>query len=160
MKTDSNDAETAASTSSKDEKDTTGPMVSVSQVFSAFGNTTKVKVYRVLGVLCSLVTGLVYPFMAFYFAKVFEDLGAATSSESYLANVREMAFTFVVLGAVGFVFLTAQCFFLELSSTEAAFDLKVQWFSALLRQDMAYFDIKDISSQATVVSTSALRYKK
>jgi hypothetical protein len=62
--------------------------------------------------------------------------------------------------AVGFVFLCALSTFLEISATEAEIDFKNQWFNALLRQDMAYFDIKDVSSQATIVSANGAKLKK
>jgi ATP-binding cassette subfamily B (MDR/TAP) protein 1 len=39
-------------------------------------------------------------------------------------------------------------------------DFKTQWFDALLRQDMAYYDIKDVSGCATIISNNASKYKK
>ena len=98
--------------------------------------------------------------MAFYFSKSFERLGAQTDSEDFLDDITELAFIFLVLGAVGFVFLVAQSTFLEIASSESAADYKIRWFNALLRMDMAYYDIKDVSSQATVVAASAAKYKK
>lgn len=62
--------------------------------------------------------------------------------------------------AGGFVFLVAQAFCLEVAASDATTDLKVQWFNALLRQDMAYYDIKDVSAQATIVSANAARFKR
>jgi hypothetical protein len=53
-----------------------------------------------------------------------------------------------------------QSTFLEIPASEATQDFKIQWFNALLRQDMAYFDINDISVQATIVSSNAARFKK
>ena len=62
--------------------------------------------------------------------------------------------------AVGFVFLVGQAVCLEIAASDATTDLKIQWFEALLRQDMAFYDIKDVSSQATVVAASAVRFKR
>lgn len=56
--------------------------------------------------------------------------------------------------------MSIQSILMEITATESTMNLKKQWFDALLRQDMAYFDIKDISSQATIVSANAARYKK
>jgi ABC-type multidrug transport system fused ATPase/permease subunit len=143
----------------KKEKET-GPLAPVNQVFSAFGRTKKVSLYRTLGVISAMASGSVYPCMAFYFAKSFESLGAQASDGNYLSNITTMVYTFLVLGSVGFFFLVSQSTFLEISASEATQDFKIQWFNALLRQDMAYFDIKDVSSQATVVASNAAKFKK
>jgi len=145
---------------SKDKnKDEAAPMAPFSAVFSSFGRTTRVKLFRFLGFLCSVVSGCVYPLMAFYFAKSFEDLGAQLGPD-YMKGVRDLAFVFLYLGTGGFVFLVAQAFFLEVAASDATTDFKIQWFNALLRQDMAYYDIKDVSSQATVVSSNASKFKR
>jgi ABC-type multidrug transport system fused ATPase/permease subunit len=143
----------------KKEKET-GPLAPVNHVFSSFGRTKKVSLYRTLGIICAMASGSVYPCMAFYFAKSFESLGAQASDGNYLSNITTMVYTFLVLGSVGFFFLVSQSTFLEISASEATQDFKIQWFNALLRQDMAYFDIKDVSSQATVVASNAARFKK
>lgn len=144
----------------KKEAEGVGPISSALEVFSEFGRSPKVSLYRWLGVICSIVSGASYPVMAFYFSKSFEKLGAQTDSSSFLDDITEMAIVFVVLGAVGFVFLVLQSTFLEIAASESAADYKIRWFNALLRQDMAYYDIKDVSSQATVVAASAAKYKK
>lgn len=141
-------------------KNKLGPLSPASAVFTSFGRTSKVIAFRWLGVCCSIVSGSVYPIMAFYFAQSFEKLGAAAGSDNFLEEITDLAMVFLLLGAVGFVFLVAQSTFLEIAASESTTDYKIQWFNALLRQDMAYFDIKDVSSQATVVSSSAAKYKK
>lgn len=149
----------------KDKKDENlqGPLSQYSEVFTAFGRTQKVKLFRLLGVLSAIVSGSAYPVMSFYFSKSFEKLGAQASAgggEAFLKEITEMAYVFMVLGAVGFIFLVFQSTFLEIAASESTADYKKQWFEALLRQDMAYYDIKDVSAQATIVSTSAAKYKK
>ncbi len=144
----------------KKKKEEKGPMAPASAIFSAFGRTGKVTLYRYLGITCSIISGSVYPIMAFYFSKSFEKLGAPTASGSFLGDITEMLIVFLILGVVGFVFLVCQSFFLEVAASESTTDYQKQWFEALLRQDMAYFDIKDVSSQATVVSAQAAKYKK
>jgi len=145
----------------KDEqgKEELGPLASTSEVFSYFGRTRKVVVLRVFGILFALISGSVYPIMAFYFAKSFENLGASVDGD-FLSSITEVVMVFLVLGAVGFVFLVAQSTCLEIAASESTNDLKIQWFNALLRQDMAYYDIKDVSAQATIVSASAAKYKR
>lgn len=89
----------------KDEKkDELGPMTSFSAVFSKFGRTRKVKTFRFLGVLCSVLSGTIYPIMAFYFARSFEDLGGgggepgSEDGDGYMDQVRNLVFVFLILG--------------------------------------------------------------
>jgi ATP-binding cassette subfamily B (MDR/TAP) protein 1 len=139
-------------------KDEAAPLAKMSQVFSKFGRTRKVAILRFVGILFSIISGCVYPIMAFFFARSFEDLGGG--GDDYMAQIRNLAYTFMVLGAVGFFFLVGQAVCLEIAASDAQTDLKIQWFNALLRQDMAYFDIKDVSAQATVVSANANKFKR
>jgi ABC-type multidrug transport system fused ATPase/permease subunit len=137
-----------------------GPLSPSHAIFSAFGKTRKVSIFRTLGILFAIASGAMYPCMAFYVTKSFENIGAQSSDENYLSNIVNMVYTFLVLGSIGFFFLVLQSTFLEISASEATQDFKIQWFNALLRQDMAYFDINDISVQATIVSSNAARFKK
>ena len=144
-------------------KDAPSPMAPSAAVFTAFGRTQKIKMYRWLGVICSIVSGTAYPLMSFYFSKSFEKLGAqagAGGGDAFLKEITEIAYVFMGLGAFGFIFLVLQSFFLELAASESTADFKQQWFDALLRQDMAYYDIKDVAAQATIVSTRAAKYKR
>ena len=82
-----------------DKKEETGPMAPASLVFSEFGRSSKVKFYRTVGISFSLLSGLVYPVMAFLFAKSFEDLSAPTEgNDDYMKNIRTMVFQFLYLG--------------------------------------------------------------
>ena len=94
------------------------------------------------------------PAVAFVFASSFQRLGASTSSEGFLDQVRQLSFIFMILGALSFVFMTGNSTFLETAADEMTLSLKTRWFQALLRQDMTYFDIKDISATATIISTN------
>jgi len=134
-------------------------LATVREVFS-FGSGPKKNVCLVIGFSCAIVSGLVFPAMAFFFALSFQTLGASVTSEGFASQIRELAFTFMALGAFAFVFMTGQAMFLETAAGEMTRDLKTSWFDALLRQDMTYFDIKDISATATIISTNAAKYKK
>jgi ATP-binding cassette subfamily B (MDR/TAP) protein 1 len=39
-------------------------------------------------------------------------------------------------------------------------DLKTKWYRALLRQDLAYFDIQDVSGTAMTISTNAAKFQR
>ena len=71
-----------------------------------------------------------------------------------------LSFTVSYYRTGGFVTLVGQATCLEIAASISTTDFKTQWFEALLRQDMAYFDIKDVSSQATFVSVNAKKYHK
>mmetsp|Transcript_20583 Transcript_20583/g.59736 ORF Transcript_20583/g.59736 Transcript_20583/m.59736 type:complete len:1251 (-) Transcript_20583:552-4304(-) len=136
------------------------PLASFGETFSFGGESRRKTPCLVLGLFCAAVTGCVYPAMAFFFAQVFETLGADSSSADFMANVRTMAWTFMILGAVALTMMTIQNGCLEIVSNDMTVSLKKTWFEALLRQDMAYFDMKDVSGTATIISSNSMQYKK
>jgi hypothetical protein len=66
---------------------TAKPLASIKDVFS-FGSGLKTRICLVLGILCSILAGLIMPAVAFVFASSFQRLGASTSSEGFLDQVR------------------------------------------------------------------------
>ena len=81
------------------EEEEVGPLSKASDVFSKFGRTKKVKMLRFFGVAFAVISGCIYPVMAYYFARSFEDLGGDLSgSGDYMAKIRELAFIFMILG--------------------------------------------------------------
>jgi ATP-binding cassette subfamily B (MDR/TAP) protein 1 len=56
--------------------------------------------------------------------------------------------------------MTLQTLLLELAATEMTENLKTQWFQALIRQDMAYYDLRDVSGAATIISINGQKFKK
>lgn len=134
-------------------------LASVKDVFS-FGAGPKKRLCLVLGTFCAVVSGCVFPAVAFFFAASFQDLGASTENTDFLKNIRELAFTFMILGALAFIFMSGQATCFETAAGEMTHSLKTQWFDALLRQDMAYFDIKDVSATATIISSNGAKYRK
>jgi len=39
-------------------------------------------------------------------------------------------------------------------------NMKRKWFEAVIRQDMAYFDLQDVAGTSTIISTNGAKYKK
>lgn len=146
---------TATNEKAKEQKE----LATIRDTFS-FGSGPKKNVSLVLGFFCACVSGCVFPAMAFFFAGSFKTLGAAAMSDDSTAAIRELAFTFMLLGVFAFVFMCGQAMFFEVAAAAMTRDLKITWFDALLRQDMTYFDIKDISATATIISTNSAKYKK
>jgi ATP-binding cassette subfamily B (MDR/TAP) protein 1 len=103
--------------------------------------------------------------LAFYFANAMEDLGASTTSSqsddtSFMDTIRRLAYSMMVLGAIMLISMTTQAALIETAATEMTMTLKTDWFQALLRQDMAYYDIMDVPGQATIISVNANKYRK
>lgn len=98
--------------------------------------------------------------MAFYFSSAFESLGASPTMDSFMAGVKKQAYAFMALGGIIFVTITIQSVLIETAAAEMTRELKNGWFRALLRQDLAFYDIRDVPGQASLITTSAVRFRK
>jgi ATP-binding cassette subfamily B (MDR/TAP) protein 1 len=58
-----------------------------------------------------------------------------------------------------FSFMMMQSTFMETAAGETTEALKTQWLESLLRQDMVYYDIADVSGTATIISTNGMKFK-
>jgi len=135
------------------------PLASVSQVFS-FARTRQTKLQLLGAFFFALISGCTFPAMIFYFAQAFEDLARPTESDDFMDTVRSMVYAFLILGVVILFSMTAENFLAETAATTMTHNLKTDWFRALLRQDMAYYDIRDVSGEATIISTNGNRYHR
>jgi ABC-type multidrug transport system fused ATPase/permease subunit len=97
--------------------------------------------------------------MAFYFATAFEDLGADTESDNFMDTIRSLAITFMILGLIVFLFMTLQSALMETAAGHMTRTMQSAWFEALLRQDMAYYDLNDMAGQAIILSTNGAKYR-
>jgi len=127
----------------------------LSFVFNAGGSTMLI---FVIGVVAGIGNGLVYPILAYLFSSSFSDISSA--SNEGLAQVRELAYTFLVVGAYALVMATIQTTCFETVAYRASQNLKLSWFQALLRQDPAFFDVHDVGGIAATVGPSANRYRR
>ena len=93
--------------------------------------------------------------MAFLFAEAFSDIASSS-----MDRVREVALTFVVLGSIAFALQTLQNASFEICSQVATRNFRLQWFHALLRQDVAYFDVYKVSATATSIGPSAQKVQR
>lgn len=146
-----------ASDDGANKKRKTKELATVRQVFS-FGTGPRKKLGLMLGIFCSVLTGCVFPSLAFIMSNTFRTLSAPTEGGDFLGNIRTMALIFVGLGVFALLSMTAQNTLLETAASEMTYSLKTQWFDALLRQDMAYFDIKDVSGTATLISAAGTKF--
>jgi ABC-type multidrug transport system fused ATPase/permease subunit len=61
---------------------------------------------------------------------------------------------------VALVSLSTYSACLETVAGDMTRDLKRKWFQALLRQDVAYFDLQDVSGTAMTISINGAKYKR
>lgn len=112
----------------------------------------------IVGFIGAVGNGIVYPVLAYLFSSSFSDISTAASQG--LDQVRELAFAFMVVGTYALIMATIQTACFETVTHRATHSLKLQWFSALLRQDPAYFDVHDVGGIASNVSPAANRYRR
>ena len=126
----------------------------------SFGEGKKKIVYLVAGSLFAMLSGIALPAQAYVFAQSFQELSASTDSDDFMEDVELVAYSFMVIGATMLVTILAQTALFEAMATEMTNSLKAKWFQALLRQDMAYFDVNDVSGTATLISANAALYRR
>jgi len=131
---------------------------SMVELFS-FGSGPKKTISLIAGIFFAILSGLVMPATAFIFSRVFQTLGASTENMDFMSNVKQMALSFISLGAVAFICMTLQLAFMETAACDMAISLKNEWFKALLRQDLAFHDLTDVSGTATSISANASKYR-
>lgn len=90
--------------------------VGMREVFQ-FGDGPRKYLGLGLGLICAAITGCVYPVMAFVLSSTFSVLSVPTSEE-FKDDIRELAFIFLILGAVACVATTCQIALLEISAEE------------------------------------------
>ena len=135
------------------------PQASVTETLAfAFQCGPKVRALFALGCFSGVLNGLVYPILAYLFSTSFADLSAVQSEG--LAQVRELAFTFLIVGVYALFCGLFQSWCFELVSYHATQNFRLQWFSALLRQDAAYFDVHDVGGIAGQVGPSSNKYRR
>lgn len=134
-------------------------LASLRQVFS-FCPTASCRNKMIGAIVCAIISGIVMPAMIFYLSKAMENLAASTENTDFMALLREVAFSLMILGVIVFCSMTAQSTLMETAASEMTQHLKTTWFRALLRQDMAFYDIQDVAGQATILSTNGAKYRK
>jgi ATP-binding cassette, subfamily B (MDR/TAP), member 1 len=112
----------------------------------------------VLGVIGGVANGCVYPILASQFSSSLSDISGASTNG--LGLVRRLAYTFMIIGIYALVAGVVQTWSFEAVAYSATHNLRLQWFSALLRQDAAYFDVHDISGIAGQIGPNTIKYRR
>eukprot|EP00980_Cylindrotheca_fusiformis_P018488 scaffold6124_cov122-Cylindrotheca_fusiformis.AAC.7 len=123
-----------------------------------FQGDTQTKLLFFLGALGGIGNGAVYPALAYIYSNSFSGISGVASNG--LGEIRELAYVFLIVGVYALVMATIQTGCFEIVAHRATVNLKLQWFSALLRQDPAFFDVHDIGGIASNVSPAANDYRR
>eukprot|EP00934_Nitzschia_sp_Nitz4_P000886 Nitzschia sp. Nitz4//scaffold281_size24464//5181//15824//NITZ4_008397-RA/size24464-snap-gene-0.2-mRNA-1//-1//CDS//3329545607//886//frame0 len=132
------------------------PLATISEVFS-FAESPQTRMYLVLGSLCACVAGMSLPMMLLYFSRAMGEIAAVL--EEGIDPVIDVVYAMVIIGVVCLVTETLQAGFFETAANEMAANLKKKWFEAMVRQDMAYFDLCDVAGTATTLATHANKFR-
>jgi ATP-binding cassette, subfamily B (MDR/TAP), member 1 len=123
--------------------------------FDCGGST---KVLFCVGFAAAVLNGLVYPMLAYLFSSSFSDISSAQNNG--LAQVRKLAYTFMIVGTYALVVATIQGWTFEIVAYRATQNFRMQWFKALLRQDTAYFDVYNVGGIANQVGPNANKFRR
>jgi ATP-binding cassette subfamily B (MDR/TAP) protein 1 len=121
----------------------------------SFLDTRKSKLIFAVGIFFAILNGCVYPILAFIFSNSFSDLSSMSTPK-----VVRTALTFLGIGSYAFVASCGQNICFEHVSKAACYNFRLRWFSALLRQDAAFFDVNDISGFASSIEPNAQTVKR
>ena len=145
--------------SKKKKKKGPQPMASLSDTMSfVFACGPRMKLLFALGMVGGLANGLVYPILAYLFSSSFSDISAA--SNEGLKQVRELAYTFMIVGVYALVAATIQSWCFEQCAYHATHRFRLEWFRALLRQDSAYFDVHNVGGIAQQIGPNATKFRR
>lgn len=134
------------------------PMASVGEVFSfmwALGPMSRLMF--LVGCIAAVANGAVYPGLAYLFSNSFSDIAGAADG---LANIRELSFTFLIVGVYALVAATLQTGMLEIVAARSTRSFRLQWFNALLRQDSAFYDVYDVSGMAASIQPNSTKFAR
>ena len=130
----------------KKKKKASEPMASVSDVLGfVWSLGTRVRALFVVGCIAGVGNGMVYPILAYLFASSFSKIAGAQTNG--LEQVRNLAYTFMIVGIYAFSMACIQTGCLEICAHRATKSFRLQWFQSLLRQDAAFFDVHDIGGR-------------
>ena len=150
---------THSQSSTSKKKKEAKPMASFSETMGFVWNCgPKVQLLLVIGSIAGVANGLVYPILAYLFSSAFSDISSAENQG--LKQVRELAFTFMVVGSYALVAATIQGWCFETCAYYGSQAFRLQWFQALLRQDPAYFDVRDVGGIAAQIGPNSIKFRR
>ncbi|WJX65522.1 ABC transporter B member 15 [Trifolium repens] len=112
--------------------------------------------YMIFGLLGSIGDGIMTPLVLFITSKIMNSLGNAsgTSNKNFVHNINENAAVLLYLAGVSFVacFLEGYCW--TRTGERQAARMRARYLKAVLRQEVAYFDLHVTSTSEVITSVS------
>ncbi|CAB9505477.1 Leptomycin B resistance protein pmd1 [Seminavis robusta] len=129
------------------------------------------------GTVGGMAHGMTWPLLAYFMSQTFQTLSGlsgpdallileqqqeeAVTSSSPLAQIREISVTFILLGVYSLVTAFFQNFCFQLAAARASRLLQYEWFHALLRKDMSFWDTHPhVNGMATSMMVAAASYRR
>lgn len=130
---------------------------SISEVLGFFGDTETYAIFF-LAWIPAMVSGLIFPALAFIFSDSFTSL---TNASNDMEGVNDIAITFLGLGAFAFTASFLQTALFEIAASRASRNFMMAWFHSLLRQDLSFFDVnEDINGHASILIPNAAKLRR
>ncbi|CAJ2665566.1 unnamed protein product [Trifolium pratense] len=112
--------------------------------------------YMIFGLLGSIGDGIMTPLVLFITSKIMNSLGNAsgTSNNNFVHNINKNAAVLLYLACVSFVacFLEGYCW--TRTGERQAARMRARYLKAVLRQEVAYFDLHVTSTSEVITSVS------
>ncbi|KAL9190432.1 hypothetical protein ACHAXT_007643 [Thalassiosira profunda] len=135
-------------------------VASLAELWSLSTAKPRTRTFLIVGLISAFISGCVYPAMCFFFAQVFEKFTVPSQADTFMDGIREMAYTFMVLGVIVFVSMSAQNTLLDAAAADMAQLFQRNYLSLLLQQDTAYFDLTDVAGTAAMIEGEGNKVKK
>ncbi|EQC42695.1 hypothetical protein SDRG_00422 [Saprolegnia diclina VS20] len=134
----------------------TAPMVSFAKLFS-FADTTD-KVLLALGTLSSMVLGVAQPLQIVFFGNVVNAFNptSATGADAFRDSINRTVIQFAIMGAVVLVTGATQIACWNIAAARQTKRLRHAYATAILRQEVGWFDVNEPMQLATRVADTTL----
>ncbi|KDO28008.1 hypothetical protein SPRG_20358 [Saprolegnia parasitica CBS 223.65] len=135
---------------------TPAPMVSFAKLFS-FADTTD-KVLLAIGTLGSMVMGVAQPLQIVFFGNVINAFNptSGTGDDAFRDSINRTVIQFVIVGAIVLVTGVAQTACWSIAASRQTKRLRHAYASAILRQEVGWFDVNEPMQLATRVADTTL----
>lgn len=155
-------ARTIDTTTDKDAKSARRNSSSINEVRKAkvselmsFIDTPKSKYIFGLGAISASLNGCVLPVLAYVFSASFANMASLSSS-----RIIQTVSIYLGIGLFACITSCLQNISFGYVGKHACINFRLKWFSALLRQDVAFFDVNNVSGIATSIDPNAQAVKK
>jgi ATP-binding cassette subfamily B (MDR/TAP) protein 1 len=121
----------------------------------SFLDTSKSKYIFGLGLISATLNGCVLPVLAYVFSASFANMASLSFS-----RIKQTVLIYIGIGIFACIVSCLQNISFDYVSKKACINFRLKWFSALLRQDAAFFDVTDMSGLASSMEPNAQAVKR